>query len=269
MQLACSKSNIGERFNAQLLHSPDRNLRRGRGSEDMKRQVRKKWSWLKNKKCSLHLTLISKPTYCNPLPTIPYCYPELKAFVFSAAAPSIKLKRIVYSKWNKSPHSLTRAHRALHTCENKDTETHTPYYLNLREGKACILNTPSWLLYRSQSLFMHPSFYPSSFSLILYYRIQSANPKSSEKTPIRKCHFPSRGRVAYPKYLHFLSELYQPGLSDFGQSSDGWTQQTVILLFNVCCERWLRLGASAWFCFNWQLMNPDISWSKHLAKGKP
>lgn len=162
MQLACSKSNIGERFNAQLLHSPDRNLRRGRGSEDMKRQVRKKWSWLKNKKCSLHLTLISKPTYCNPLPTIPYCYPELKAFVFSAAAPSIKLKRIVYSKWNKSPHSLTRAHRALHTCENKDTETHTPYYLNLREGKACILNTPSWLLYRSESLFMHPSFYPSS-----------------------------------------------------------------------------------------------------------
>lgn len=43
-------------------------------------------------------THISKPTYCNPLPTIPYCYPELKAFVFSAAAPSIKLKRIVYSK---------------------------------------------------------------------------------------------------------------------------------------------------------------------------
>lgn len=152
------------------------------------------------------------------------------------------------------------------------TRKHTPYYLNLREGKACIPNTPSWLLYRSESLFMHPSFYPSSASPS--FCITEWNPKCqsqiiAEKTQIRKCHFPSRGRVAYPKYLHFLSELYQPGLSDFGLSSNGWTQQTVILLFNVCCERWRRLGASAWFCFNWQLMNPDISWSKHLAKGKP
>lgn len=129
MQLACSKSNIRERFNAQPLHSSDRNIRRGRGSEGTEHKTWK-GRWEKNDhdwktKCSLHLTLISKPTYCNPLPTIPYCYPELKAFVFSAAALSIKLKLIVYSKWNKSPHSLTRTHRALHTCENKDTEIHT------------------------------------------------------------------------------------------------------------------------------------------------
>lgn len=89
--------------------------------------------------------------------------------------------------------------------------------------------------------------------------IQTANPILSQKNTDKK--MPSCFKGTFIRTLLLL--IFFPRLS-----SNVCTQQTVILHLNVCSEKQLRSGARAWFCFNWQLMNPDISWSKHLAKGK-
>lgn len=167
------------------------------------------------------------------------------------------------------------------------TWKHTLLLKSARIKSLDSLNNQPSLFYRSQHylciLAFPPAVFHSAPPSIRFLQEQEAHCSMKRKLPIlshhretqiRKWHFAFR--EAYPKSILSSYQNLPPGLSLFiylvGCHQASEHNKQLFYFFSslfFCSESWLRSGAFIWFGFNWQLMNPDISCFKHLAKGKP
>lgn len=194
----------------------------------MKRQVSKKTIEAKSR---LQLTLVSSPNlHCHPPHHhLPYCSPELKAFVFSATL-SIRLKSIADLKMGQIPllsHKNTHTQSCAHAGQQRHGHTHLITWI-FENGKSGFSKQSSLAFLLISTLFMHPLFHSCCLSLspspaeissiagcTLQREMQSANPILSQKNTDNKVPFCLQRDISLI-YLHFLSELYRLlGLSYF------------------------------------------------------
>lgn len=187
----------------------------------MKRQVRN-MKQIEQTQQKLQLTLVSFPLpHCQyPPHRHPSYSTDLKAFGFSAAALSIKLKFIVDLKWNKYLYSLTGTHTLVHMRCNKDVETQTPLLRSLGIKSLDSLNNPPLLFPSIGTLFIcilsfTPAVFPSAPPSLRFLQQQEPHYRKTCKLPILSHHRNAilpleRDRKSI---FIFLSELYHPGLS--------------------------------------------------------